>query len=505
MTERDPASRPQLSALSKLAYSVGSIAFGLKAVAMGLLMLFYNQVMGLPAGWVSMGIGLALILDAIVGPVIGQVSDMWRSRWGRRHPFMYVAALPTAISVWALLNPPHGWTNENLFIYMLSCIIVARFSVAMFEIPNSALLPELVPDYDGRTTLSGYRYLCGILIPVLVVVFALVVLLTPFVNAQGQHLPGQLNPAGYSKYGLTLAVVLLIAMLVSSLGTHREIKYLRQPSRHASRRDLIGSVVTALLNRNFIALMIAGLISGIGAGLVEGLTAYFNTYFWELSAKQLSGLTLSIVIAPIGGTLLSPYLARKFGKKPAVIAAYFLSLFVGIAPMSLRLLGVLPPNGSPIILPLLIVDAVIASTLVIVGLIILTSMMADIVEEVQAKTGHRSEGLLFSFNTLLKQVVTGVGAMGTGFILQFVHFPANAVPGQVPAAVLDKLALVYLPITFVSSVIAISAISFFTISRADHERNILMAARAAELVERDGSVGQGVPEAPAPGVADGDR
>jgi len=505
MTERDPATRPPLSAFSKLAYSVGSIAFGLKAVAMGLLMLFYNQVMGLPAGWVSMGIGLALILDAIVGPVIGQVSDMWRSGWGRRHPFMYVAALPTAISVWALLNPPHGWTNENLFIYMLSCIVVARFSVAMFEIPNSALLPELVPDYDGRTTLSGYRYLFGILIPVLVVVFALVVLLTPFVNEQGQQLPGQLNPAGYSKYGLTLAVVLLIAMLVSSLGTHREIKHLRQPSRHASRRDLIGSVVTALLNRNFIALMIAGLISGIGAGLVEGLTAYFNTYFWELSAKQLSGLTLSIVIAPIGGTLLSPYLARKFGKKPAVMAAYFLSLFVGIAPMSLRLLGVLPPNGSPIILPLLIVDAVIASTLVIVGLIILTSMMADIVEEVQAKTGHRSEGLLFSFNTLLKQVVTGVGAMGTGFLLQFVHFPANAVPGQVPAAVLDKLALLYLPITSVSSVIAISAISFFTIGRADHERNILMAARAAELVEREGSVGQGVPEAPAPGVADGVR
>ena len=108
MTEPDPATRPPLRALSKLAYSVGSIAFGLKAVAMGLLMLFYNQVMGLPAGWVSMGLGLALILDAIVGPVIGQVSDMWRSGWGRRHPFMYVAALPTAISVWALLNPPHG-------------------------------------------------------------------------------------------------------------------------------------------------------------------------------------------------------------------------------------------------------------------------------------------------------------------------------------------------------------------------------------------------------------
>jgi Na+/melibiose symporter-like transporter len=489
MTQPIDTNRPPLSACSKLAYSVGSIAFGLKAVAMGLLMLFYNQVVGLPAGWVSMGIGLALILDAGVGPIIGQVSDMWRSPWGRRHPFMYVAALPTTISVWALLNPPHGWAHESLFIYMLCCIVVARLSVALFEIPNSALLPELVPDYDERTTLAGYRYFFGVLVPVLVVVFALVFLLAPFVNAHGQQMPGQLNPAGYSKYGLTLAVVLLIAMIASSLGTHREIKYLRQPPKHTSRRELIRSVATALLNRNFIVLMMTGLISGIGSGLVEGLTAYFNTYFWELSAKQLSGLTLSIVIAPIGATLLSPYLAKKFGKKPAVMTAYFLSLFVGIAPMSLRLLGVLPPNGSPIILPLLIVDAIVASTLVIVGLIILTSMMADIVEEVQAKTGHRSEGLLFSFNTLIKQVVTGVGAVGTGFILQFVQFPANAIPGQVPAAILNKLALVYLPITAVSSIIAISAISFFTIGRADHEQNQRLAAQATALVERDGSVG----------------
>jgi len=503
MTERDLSARPPLSALSKLAYSVGSIAFGLKAVAMSLLMLFYNQVMGLPAGWVSMGIGLALILDAVVGPVIGQVSDMWRSDWGRRHPFMYVAALPTAISVWALLNPPHGWTHESLFIYMLCCIVVARFSVAMFEIPNSALLPELVPDYDERTTLSGYRYFFGILVPVLVVVFALIVLLAPFVNAQGQQMPGQLNPAGYSKYGLTLAIVMLIAMSVSAVGTHREIKYLRQPARHESRRELISSVATALLNRNFIVLMIAGLISGIGAGLVEGLTAYFNTYFWELSAKQLSGLTLSIVIAPICAALLSPYLAKRFGKKPAVMMAYFLSLFFGVTPMSMRLLGVLPPNGSPIVLPLLIVDTVVASTLVIVGLIILTSMMADIVEDVQAKTGYRSEGLLFSFNTLLKQVVTGIGAMGTGFILQFVNFPANAVPGQVPVAILDKLALVYLPITAVSSAIAISAISLFSISRADHERNQLLAARATALVERDETIGVGANQATVTRVAEG--
>jgi GPH family glycoside/pentoside/hexuronide:cation symporter len=477
--------RPPLSTLSKITYSIGSIGFGLKAVAMGVVMLFYNQVMGLPATWVSIGIGMALIVDAVVGPLIGQVSDMWRSRWGRRHPFMYFSAVPTAVAVWALLNPPRGWAPDSLFIYMMSCIVVARVFIAMFEIPNASLLPELAPDYDDRTVISGYRYLFGIVGPIVVSVFALTVLLTPFVNESGQQLPGQLNPVGYGKYGLLLAVVIFLAIVLSACGTHREIRYLRAPVKHTSRRDLYASIAAALLNRNFIALTMAGVISGIGAGLVGGLNVYFNTYFWELSARQLSVLTASVAIGPFAAVAICPLLTRAIGKKAAAIWTFSLSLFAGIVPIGLRVLGLLPPNGHPIILPLLIVDAVIAVTLVVVALIVVTSMMADIVEQVQAKTGRRSEGLLFSVDTLLKQVVTGVGSMGTGFILQFVHFPESAVPGQVPAEVLQNLALVYLPITAVTSIVAISAISFFSISRSDHERNLATAALASATADAE--------------------
>ena len=150
----------------------------------------------LPVVWVSSGIGVALIIDAIVDPMIGQISDMWRSKWGRRHPFMYFSAAPTSLAVWALINPPHGWTHENLFAYMMACIISARIFISMFEIPSTSLLPELAPNYDDRTTILSYRYLFGVLGPIAMSVFALNVFLTPFVNEHGQHMPGQLNPAG---------------------------------------------------------------------------------------------------------------------------------------------------------------------------------------------------------------------------------------------------------------------------------------------------------------------
>jgi Na+/melibiose symporter-like transporter len=472
MSDPAPSSGRHLPFLTKVSYAIGSIAFGLKAVAIGVVMLFYNQVLGLPAVWVSMAIGAALIVDAIASPVIGQLSDMWRSRWGRRHPFMYAAAVPASLAVWALLNPPQGWMGSALAAYMTSCIVAARVSIALFEIPNASLLPELAPGYDDRTVLSGYRNLLLIVVPVIMIVTALILFLTPFVNEHGQAMPGQLNPAGYAKYGLALAVMIFLSIMLSALGTHREIRHLSQPERHPSVAALFATIATTLLNRNFLVLTIAGVIAGIGTGLVGGLTDYFNTFFWELSARQISALTGAIGLSPFAAVAIGPFFARRFGKKRALLGTFTLSLIAGILPVSLRLLGLLPPNGSLVILPLLVADAFFACTLVIVGLIVLTSMMADIVEQVQMQTGRRSEGLLFSADTMLKQIVTGVVAMGTGLILQFVHFPEKAVPGQVPQEVLTHLATIYLPINASTSLLSIAVISLFSITRQDHERHL---------------------------------
>ncbi len=470
----------RISAVSKYSYAIGAVAFGLKGLALAQLMLFYNQVLGLPASWVSVVIGIALIVDAIVDPIIGQVSDTWRSRWGRRHPFMYASAVPATVAVWALLNPPQGWSHEALVAYLLGCVVAARVSISMFEIPSASLLPELAQDYDDRTVLSTWRSLIGLVLPIAIVVFAMTVLMTPFVNAQGQEMPGQLNPAGYAKYGVLLAAAIFLSIMVSALGTHREVKHLSAPIPHASFAELFATVRTTLLDRNFLALAVAGLVAGVGTGLVGSLNEYFNTYFWELSAAQISSITSALLISPIAGAMASQYFARRFGKKRVVMTAYFLALFFGLLPIGLRMLGWLPPNGSPVIVVLLAVDTTVAVALVVIAVILGTSMMADIVEQVQTKTGQRSEGLIFSADTMVKQIVTGVGSMGTGIILTLIAFPQQAVPGQVSAEVLHRLALVYMPITLVTNCLAILAISFYSIDREDHESNLARIAAAGK-------------------------
>src|SRR6185312_6388737 len=106
----------------------------------------------------SLAVGLSLFVDAIWDPVVGQISDNTRTRLGRRHPFIYAAALPASLLFAAIYMPPLNWSDEALFFYLLATVIGSRLFESLIEIPNAALLPELSRDYDQRTSLGSWRY-----------------------------------------------------------------------------------------------------------------------------------------------------------------------------------------------------------------------------------------------------------------------------------------------------------------------------------------------------------
>src|SRR4029079_12541006 len=104
---------------------------------------------------------MALVLDGIFDPLVGYLSDHLHSRWGRRHPFMYAAALPVAASYWFLWNPPDGLSHTGLLIYLIVVSIAVRALIAVNEIPSAALVPELTEHYDERTSILSYRFFFG--------------------------------------------------------------------------------------------------------------------------------------------------------------------------------------------------------------------------------------------------------------------------------------------------------------------------------------------------------
>lgn len=465
---------PPLSRSTKLSYGVGAVALGLKDNGFSyLLLLFYNQVVGMPAPTVGLAIMIALVADALLDPVIGQVSDNWRSRWGRRHPFMYVSALPIAVSYFLLWHPPTGWTDQAMFFYLIAMAMVIRTFIAVFEIPSSALGAELTSEYHARTDLASWRAAFNWYGGLIMVMLTFQVFLT----ATPEQPVAQLNRGGYELYGLVASVVMFVVILISAIGTHRRIPYLRQPpiERIGITRGL-REMFEAMLNKALLPMLGAGVFNAMAYGLSVALALYFNTYFWGFSAGEVSLFILAQFGSSAFALSIAGPLSHNLGKRNAAILCKVLAPAFGLTPIVLRLFGLFPENGSTGLLPIMLVFHLLSVTAASVVAILVGSMCADVVEDHELKTGRRSEGVMAAANLFVNKTTSGIGIFASGMLLALVGFPEGATPASVGAETLRNLALVYVPTIVIMHAFAVACIMGYKITRESHARTLVLLA-----------------------------
>ena len=294
-----------------LFYGIGSIAFGIKGNAFSwFLFFYYNMVIGLPAWMASLALGIATIWDAFSDLLIGYSSDHTKSRFGRRHPYMYAALIPVPIFFYYLWNPPIFQTDINLFLYLLLMAILVRTSTTLFEIPNQSLGPEITREYHERTRMMSLRYFFGWMGGTVMTILMWFIFLKPTVDYPN----GQLNPEGYQTYGVVAASLMLIAMIVSSLGLNRIIPDLSKPAKNNNFSEIKDELKNTLLNPSFLVLFIGGIFAGMASGFSAALNIYFNTFFWGFNNIQI-GIVTVVAVVPgiIGAMFISRILSTKIG------------------------------------------------------------------------------------------------------------------------------------------------------------------------------------------------
>lgn len=469
---------PPLRLATKLLYAVGSTATNLKLRALStFLVIFYNQVIGLPPQTVGLILMIALVFDAVIDPFVGQVSDNLRSRWGRRHPFMMAAALPYAVSFYLLWNPPVGWSDGSVAIYLAVCLFSVRFFDTFFETPHQALAPELARDYDARTNLLAMRQFFAVAGGLGMTVLAYQVFLKEHPDGSG----GVLARDGYVAYSITGALIIFATVILSTVGTASRIPYLAvAPKRKITLRAMAGEIAQTLNNRAFIVAAVAAIFISVAVGARNGLEIYFGLYFWELKQAQLATLATISVVGGFLGVGLAPVVGRVLGKKHGAIAVFATAVAVHITPVSLRLLGLAPLNGTPDLLWLLYGEEIINATLASATAVLLGAIVADVVEDAEVKTGRRSEGLLMSANALFRKMISGTGVFVATAVLAFVHFPDDARRGGVSPEVLTGLGMAYIPMIVGLYGIAIGLLFFYNIDRTRHEANLSHLRAVAE-------------------------
>ena len=465
----------ELTAHTKLAFGIGQVAESIQLNTFDFFLFFYYvQVLHLDPILAGTATLLALVVDAVTDPAVGVLSDNCRSRLGRRHPFMYASAIPFGLMFYLLFSPPAGIADAALFAWLAAFAIATRVSLTFFIVPYFAVGAELTENYRDRTSLVAYRTMFSFVSAIALSAVSFSV----FFKATAEYSLGQLNPDAYPLFGITFAAVVVCAILASAAGTHRQIPFLHEVSREKGKSIRFAVLVRELTdlakNRSFLAIFLMSITFFVVAGIQRALTLHVNTYFWALETDEIQTLFYVFFAVTLGTIPFVKRIIDRLDKKRTMYLGLGIIIPAFVLPTILRLVGWFPENESGLLLPLLLVDQSVAG----VGMGILSvcsgSIVADVADDHELRSGQRQEGMLFGFLTLATKATSGAGQFLAGLALALIAFPTeqDVAPGDIEPNVLFDLGLVYGPLVALFGLLCIYVFSFYDISRTSHDATL---------------------------------
>ncbi len=472
---------------------VGRLSFGVgatgEAIFLGLfsgfITIYYNQVIGLSNSLIGIAIMLALFGDAITDPIVGIISDRWKSRFGRRHPFLLAAPIPMVLSILCIFNPPEALTagaggpsQMYLFAWLAFWTILSRGFVTLYQVPHLALGGEMTKDQHQRSQLFSantvFNY--GTLACFMFIAWGIFFAGERVRESDGEMVPGHLDAAAYGPLVLAACAVILVAIGLCIAGTWRYIPHLSKAPSELQRMTpiaLLKAIGKTLKNRNYLILVLGFFFFMITSGIYDTLEVFMFTYFWELKPEQIQWVPLVMAPAAIGGALVSPILMRRFDRKPVMMASLIVTFICCQIMVNLRLLGLMVENGDPLLLPLLLVNRAGFAFSLGVGAVAVLSMIGDIIDSNELETGKRQEGLYYSARSFFAKASASFGHFFAGVVLDhYVRMPLEAVPGQLDSDTLLRLGIFAGPVMALSAFLALFIFNRYSHSREQHEETI---------------------------------
>tara|TARA_R110000868_G_scaffold92606_1_gene256965 strand:- start:2293 stop:3750 length:1458 start_codon:yes stop_codon:yes gene_type:complete len=457
----------RLSFSTKLFQGIGAIPDTIKNWVLNtFILLFYSQILGVDALLVSSVLAIALIFDAITDPIVATISDNLHTRWGRRHPLMLLGALPLGFCFYPIFSPPDGLSHYALALWLLTFVLLTRLAMTFYFIPWAAIAAELSDDYEERTSVMAFRYAVGWTIGVSFPLFVYSFIMT----STPEHPVGQLNGENYPVMALAAGFLMTVGGVTTTLLTRREIPFLRRHAVAPARPGItivLREIAAAMRNEQFALVFAVVLLLAAIGGTTTNVNIYMTTFFWGLTSEDLRWFAVSALGAVVAFPLVA-LVQRRWDKKDILIACALVSLFDGIVLVGLRFLDVLPENGDPLLLKILVGGGVFAVGLAVIQGVIGASIVADVLDYHEVKTGLRQEAMFNAALSFSGKAASGIGIVMGGLLINFIAMPPKTLPADVPADVIMRLGVMVglvLPLLYL---LPIYLMRHYKISRVMH-------------------------------------
>lgn len=398
----------------------------------------YNMTLGLSPALVSTALFVQRIWDAMLDPVCGQFSDNFRSRWGRRLPLM-LSAVPFVAGLFAVLWWfPRGASENHLFLHLLGFSLLFYIAHSIYAMALGGLILEATGDYHERTRVAavtlafGFAFLVG----------------SQWLYPLTQHsLFGGDTITGLRWVGTGCAIAFLVAGLLPTL-ICRERNYTLVA--HGPRSSFRESLRAVRENKPFMILLAARFVSVFGYSLVGIFFLYMNNYYVFGGDLRKAAFALGIlgssfqVAAIVSSIFIFPRLARRLGKR----RVFQISAGILMAGCVAKLFVYQPDQ------PWLQFVVLISNGTSTAGMLLMTSsMLGDISDYDEWRTGQRREALFVAVSNWFDKAANSVGSLITGFLLVWIGFDAKF--GAQPGRTLELMKLCYFLAPFLGAMLAL--------------------------------------------------
>lgn len=416
-------------------------------------MLYYTQILGMGAAAAGIALSISLIVDAVVDPVMGHVTDNTRTRYGARLPYILwggIGLAGTFFLVWLL----PGWFHSStaLFVCVLATNLAVRFAMTVFGIPYNALGFEICPGYEDRSRLQGIRMAFNQAVNLLFGALAWSMFFRDQTAPDGSRIDGTLVTGNYLNMGIVLsgfALVLILLCVVSTRFAARDNRgeLLAGNTIQAFWRDLTG----ILCDR--VAWYVFGFfaVAQLAMLLVSQIQMFTYVFFMKLPADAKTMVHGGGMVAFAIGALIQAWLTQRMDKKTTGYIGMLASIVGGVALFVLFIGGILKPESSLVLagvtLPLGFIAFALGQALWWGGCGILTplamSMVADLSEINFLKTGILKDGSYGAVFTFILKACMSVGLLMTGWIVEWAGIVSGAAT-QTPAAAYNTAVMTFL-------------------------------------------------------------
>jgi len=435
------ASSERLSAWTKIKYAFAGLGGGMTDLPMDILLLpFYTEVLGVPtaiAGWVALAAG---VWDAITDPIMGTLSDATRTKVGRRRIYFLIGAVPLGFSFWWLFNP----FMSNFAASFLAAFLVFRLSLTVVLIPHFALGAELSPNYDERTSIMGYNrgfWILGLLLGV----FIPVALMETYTDDPQKP---------YAMMGLIMGIFIIFSVLVTFFGTKENPENWRETKRVSYLQGL----KILFKNKPYVIVQVAYLLYHTAQAIPVTLLFYYAVHWLHISeSDMLLSIPFYLVLA-----IISVPLWVKFTQKTNKKLAFGAALFVSTTGALLFLL--VPEGGTAILFYCLMGFMGIGYG----GMMTIpSSILADVVDVDELKTGERREGLYFGTWDFIRKLASNLGKWAPMMGLSLLGYIEGA-ESQLPT-VREGIRLMFSIGPAIVFLIGVVVMWKFPMTRAEHD------------------------------------